>query len=206
MSQRNPLNERYQADERLGKTRKSAASAKPVSKAAASVREPAPKSKRQKKAEARERERKAQAKAQVENRIVPDVPNAEYSKLRRVWWGLLIAGIVFTILSWIMVSNEVLASYSIVAMVLAYVFIIAALALDLTKMRKMRKRYGMRAQQDKSKAARRAQKAARAEARQKAAEQARTAKDASGADAAATDSAASGKKGLLSFLKRGASK
>ncbi len=37
MSQRNPLNERYQADEKSGKTRKSAASAKPVKKAASSV-------------------------------------------------------------------------------------------------------------------------------------------------------------------------
>ena len=39
MSQRNPLNERYQnADERKGTTRKSAASAKPATKAASSVR------------------------------------------------------------------------------------------------------------------------------------------------------------------------
>ena len=38
MSQRNPMNERYTAEDRTGKTRKSAASAKPKAKAAASVR------------------------------------------------------------------------------------------------------------------------------------------------------------------------
>ena len=38
MSQRNPMNERYTTDKPHGSTRKSAASAKPVSKAAASVR------------------------------------------------------------------------------------------------------------------------------------------------------------------------
>lgn len=38
MSQRNPLNERYTTDKPHGSTRKSAASAKPVSKAGASVR------------------------------------------------------------------------------------------------------------------------------------------------------------------------
>ena len=37
MSQRNPMNERYQSDKRQGTTRKSAASAKPKSKAASSV-------------------------------------------------------------------------------------------------------------------------------------------------------------------------
>ena len=37
MSQRNPMNERYTSEERTGVTRKSAASAKPKSKAAASV-------------------------------------------------------------------------------------------------------------------------------------------------------------------------
>lgn len=38
MSQRNPMNERYTADKKAGVTRKSAASAKPVSKAGGSVR------------------------------------------------------------------------------------------------------------------------------------------------------------------------
>lgn len=38
MSQRNPMNERYTTDQKHGSTRKSAASAKPVSKAASSVR------------------------------------------------------------------------------------------------------------------------------------------------------------------------
>ena len=38
MTQRNPMNERYTGDHKGGTTRKSAASAKPVTQAAASVR------------------------------------------------------------------------------------------------------------------------------------------------------------------------
>ena len=52
MSQRNPMNDRYQTDEHRGQTRKSAAAMKPKSKAAASVRvQPKEKTKQQKKAE-----------------------------------------------------------------------------------------------------------------------------------------------------------
>ena len=54
MSQRNPMNDRYQTDEHRGQTRKSAASAKPKTKAASSVRmQPTVKTKQQKKAEKR---------------------------------------------------------------------------------------------------------------------------------------------------------
>ena len=54
MSQRNPMNDRYQTDEHRGQTRKSAAAMKPKSKAAASVRvQPKEKTKQQKKAEPR---------------------------------------------------------------------------------------------------------------------------------------------------------
>ena len=50
MSQRTPLNDRYQTDEHRGQTRKSAAAMKPKSKAAASVRvQPKEKTKQQKK-------------------------------------------------------------------------------------------------------------------------------------------------------------
>ena len=51
MSQRNPMNDRYQTDEHRGQTRKSAATMKPKTKAASSVRiQPTVKTKQQKKA------------------------------------------------------------------------------------------------------------------------------------------------------------
>ena len=50
MSQRNPMNDRYQTDEHRGQTRKSAATMKPKTKAASSVRiQPTVKTKQQKK-------------------------------------------------------------------------------------------------------------------------------------------------------------
>ena len=63
MSQRNYMNERYNEENRSGKTRKSSASAKPKAQRAATVRDPAPKTKKQKKEEARARERAAMEKA-----------------------------------------------------------------------------------------------------------------------------------------------
>ena len=59
MTQRNPMNERYQSEDRKGATRKSAASAKPVSKAASSVRiESTKKTPQQKKAERKQQRAK----------------------------------------------------------------------------------------------------------------------------------------------------
>ena len=59
MTQRNPMNERYQSEDRKGATRKSAASAKPVSKAASSVRiQSTKKTPQQKKAERKQQRAK----------------------------------------------------------------------------------------------------------------------------------------------------
>lgn len=62
MTQRNPLNSRYQSDEKLGKTRKSAAAAKPSTKAAATVCAAPPKTKKEKRAEEAARARKIRAR------------------------------------------------------------------------------------------------------------------------------------------------
>ena len=85
MAQRNPMNDRYNTDERrAGKTRKSSASAKPKAQRAATLREPAPKTKKQKKEEARERERKESQKL---NAVESAFESTErYKKLRRTWW------------------------------------------------------------------------------------------------------------------------
>ena len=96
MSQRNPMNERYQNDEHQGKTRKSAASAKPKSAAASSVYiKPKTKTKADKKA-ARRAERQKQAELE---RKYANPPTEEYKRLRKIWWVLLIGAIACLALS-----------------------------------------------------------------------------------------------------------
>lgn len=77
MSQRNPMNERYTSEDRTGVTRKSAASAKPKAKAAASVTvKSAKKTPEQRKAEEKAARKAAAAKQrEVERKYYkPDTP------------------------------------------------------------------------------------------------------------------------------------
>lgn len=147
MSQRNPMNDRYQTDEHRGQTRKSAAAMKPKAKAAASVRmQPKEKTKQQKKAE----QKAARAKQAERDRQYSNPPTPEYKRLRKLWWVLLIVALAATFISFSLrdVIPEV-ASYTIIAM--AYACIIAALYLDWGKMRKMRNEYRAEMEGRKSK-------------------------------------------------------
>ena len=96
MTQRNPMNERYQSEDRKGATRKSAASAKPVSKAASSVRiQSTKKTPQQKKAERKQQ----RAKDAERDRQFYNPPTAEYKRLRKIWWVCLILAIILTVVS-----------------------------------------------------------------------------------------------------------
>ena len=164
MSQRNPMNDPYQTDEHQGQTRKSAASMKPKTKAASSVRvAPKVKTKQQKKAD-----KKAARTKQTEiDRQYYNPPTAEYKRLRKIWWGLLIGAIVMTALSWVGRSFLPEAA-TYVVLGLAYVCIIGALYVDFSKIRKVRRAYQeemmakktkeMRAAEKQQKAAQRAAK------------------------------------------------
>ena len=164
MTQRNPMNDRYTTEEkRSGKTRRSSASAKPKAQRAATLRDPAPKTKKQKKEEARERERKESQKL---NAVESAFESTErYKKLRRIWWALLGAAIACTALSFVFQTNEALKGFSMVVMILAYVFIIGAFYIDLGKIRKERKKYAATIAASKTKEARRDQKRVKAEMR-----------------------------------------
>lgn len=166
MSQRNPMNDRYQTDDRQGQTRKSAASAKPKSKAASSVRvKPVQKTKQQKKAE----QKVARSKQTQLDRQYYNPPTAEYKNLRRLWWGLLIGAIACTALSFLGRSFiPEMATYVILG--IAYICIIAALYVDFSKIRKVRRAYQEEMEGRKTKeqrAAEKQQKAAQLEAKQK---------------------------------------
>ena len=164
MTQRNFMNERYNDENRTGKTRKSSASAKPKAVRAATVRDPAPKTKKQKKEEARERERAAAEKASTYQQGYESTEG--YKKLRRLWWVLLAGAILCTVLSFALQRGEDLSQFSMVAMFLAYALIIGAFYIDLGKIRKERKLYYAAVANNKSKEARREQKRMRAEKRE----------------------------------------
>lgn len=168
MTRRNPMNERYQEDTHTGSTRKSAASAKPKSQAASTTHAPAPKSKKQKKEEAREREMKMERKRRIlsgDSGNGYDVPTPEFKKLKRRWWGVLIAAIITTALAFAASTSADFAWLSMVLLVASYVLIIIAFYIDLGPIRRMRKSYFGSLNTDKSKAARAEQKRRMAAAR-----------------------------------------
>ena len=137
MSQRNPMNDRYQTDEHRGQTRKSAAAMKPKSKAAASVRvQPKEKTKQQKKAE----KKVARQKQGELDRKYYNPPTPQYKRLRKIWWALLIGAIAATALSWIG-RSWFPDAVSYVMLGAAYVCIIGALYVDFSKIRKVRRAY-----------------------------------------------------------------
>ena len=144
MSQRNPTNERYTAEGRTGKTRKSAASAKPKMKVAATVvPKAAKKTKQQKKAEAKAERKKQQATQRELDRkyYTPDTPR--YRKLRKMWWGCLIGGIICVAISFA-ARDQMPPELAIGILFAAYALIIGAFYIDLSKIRKERQAYQRR--------------------------------------------------------------
>lgn len=141
MSQRNPMNERYTSEERPGSTRKSAASAKPKSKAAASVTlQTEKKTKQQKKAEEKAARKKAQAEQRELDRKYYKPDTQAYKNLRRGWWACLIGAVLCTLASWFL--REVDPQWiSMVALFAAYGLIIGAFYIDFSKIRKERRKY-----------------------------------------------------------------
>ena len=186
MTQRNPMNERYQSEDRKGATRKSAASAKPVSKAASSVRiESTKKTPQQKKAERKQQ----RAKDAQRDRQFYNPPTAEYKRLRKIWWVCLILAIILTVVSFAGNNLGMPAPIMYVTLALAYVFIIAALYIDMGKCRKARQKYADEVLNHPTKEMRAAEK--KAKAQQRAAEK-----------QAAEQPAEPKKKGLFGFGKK----
>lgn len=219
MAQRNPMNDRYQQEQR-GKTRKSSASAKPKSTRAATLRDPAPKTKKQKKEERRQRELQNEQKAAAIHGRYEDT--ADYKKLRRLWWIFLIAAIACTGASvvvnsqtsgffdenpeglfWGVFDKGAIGVLSAICMAGAYAFIIAAFYLDLGKIRKERKQYNATMSNNNSKEARKNQKRAAAEQRAKAREEAqRKAEEEKAAAATPEEGQAATAKGSMRWLRR----
>lgn len=137
MTQRNPMNERYQTGAHRGQTRKSAASMKPKSKAAASVRmQSTTKTKKQKKAE----QKAARAKRNREEAQYYNPPTPEYRKWRKIWWVLLVLAVIMTIVTWF--GRAYMSdTMGFVVLGIAYACIILAFYVDFSKIRKIRRAY-----------------------------------------------------------------
>jgi hypothetical protein len=180
MAQRNPMNQRYQGDGPGGQTRKSAASAKPVTQAASSVHiKKAPQTDSEKRAARKAREKemerksierarraaeraKAEASAgETDKQVTPPAPEKprgllgkllapapnmpsteEYRKWKRVYWMLMVIGIVAVALSFggIQVLNSASTTW-MVALGVAYVAIIAAFIVDFKKVKPLIKEH-----------------------------------------------------------------
>lgn len=134
------MNDRYQSDIK-GQTKKSAASMKPKSKAAASVYvKPSGHTPQEKKA-IKKQQRAKQAEL---DRMFYNPPTERYKKLRRIWWFCLIAAIVLTVLGMVLPNlfpGVIWVSWGCI--IPAYAFIIAAVWLDFSKIRKVRREYQM---------------------------------------------------------------
>lgn len=183
MSQRNPMNDRYTTDERTGKTRKSAASAKPASKAASSVRLQSQGNDKPKGLFSRARSQASQDQAgkdkssgtkKSQKGWVYDVPTEEYRWWRRVWWMLIVAAIALTALSLFLMNYEPLRNNTYLTfapMVVGYGALIASLFVDIKKIRKIREAYNTgRRVTDRSKDATKTRKERKAIERQRAAQ------------------------------------
>ena len=179
MSTRNFMNEREtQEGAKKGVTRKSASSAKPKRELAGSVviSDPKAKAKAAKKgglfskkeatpptkAEQKAARQKSAEKQREMERKYYNVPTAEYRQMRIIWWVCIGLAVVSTIGSWLVITN-VGSEGGIALLVLAYVFIAAAIYIDVAKIKRIRKQYveSMMDTKAQSKQRRAEQKAAR---------------------------------------------
>ena len=156
MTQRNPMNDRYTTDEVKGKTRKSAASAKPKTPAASTVYVEGKKSsakssgifaraQRDANRKAAKKASKKSNKQETSRRIKPEyynVPTEEYAHTRRLWWICISAAILSMIASYILQANFG-SGYvpSLIILGFSYVSIFAAIYIDLVKTRRIRRAY-----------------------------------------------------------------
>jgi len=144
MTTRSPNNPRYQKDAELeGKSRRSAASAKPKMKAAATVTTASEPTTRAEKRKARAARRAESRKDEQRMDSMGTPTDPKYKYWRRWWWVLLIAAIATTAISWIVRvqfgSDGVPLTLSYIMLGLAYAFIIAAIVVDFKMIRPIRK-------------------------------------------------------------------
>ena len=149
-SEKSNAAEAYASQSSSGFSRKSAARAKPRREAAASVRVES--SSKPESQMTKEEKKAARDKRRSEEDLIFDAKRAvlnqmpEYQRSQKIWWGLLIAGIVCTVIAWGVLqqinANNIGQGYgaaTAITMVVAYVLVIGAFIFDIWKVRPMRK-------------------------------------------------------------------
>ena len=133
-----------------GFSRRSAARAKPTREAAstvhtkASAKDTSKMTKEEKKAAQEERRRDEDLMIDAK-RILLD-QREDYRRSQRIWWGMLIGGVVLSVLSFVLMQSlqkteapsQTVAMISAGSMVVAYILIIGAFIFDMWKIRPMR--------------------------------------------------------------------
>lgn len=123
MARRSAMNERYQKNTLpSGKTRKSAAAAKP---------------KRSTGTPSSAKSSKPKTAAKREPLIV-NPPTPEFRFWRRIWWALLVVAFVITAASWFIRDKLANPMWGNISLVAGYAAIFMALYIDWTKLRPMR--------------------------------------------------------------------
>jgi len=121
MARRNPQNARYRKDAQVGSTRRSASSAKPKREAG--------------QAGASGGKGGSSAKSSARVPFEPDTP--EFKRWRKIWLGLLVGAIVFSVGAWYTKETPV----GTVLLVMAYTVLFGGLYVDFAKIRRMRKEW-----------------------------------------------------------------
>jgi len=131
MARRSATNERYQKyTSPSGKTRKSAAQAKPKRAVGAS---PAPSTK--------SKSSSSSGKSGSATSTLSAPQSEEYRKYRRLWWILLVVALALTTASWALRQYTDLTQVSAVALGAGYASIFTALYIDWTKLRRIRQEW-----------------------------------------------------------------
>jgi len=143
MSQRSFSNERYRKDAKIGSTRKSASSAKPIRKqgtAESSVKSSSSKSSSSKASSAKGSSKERPKPKDGIERDWSGLPTSpQIKKWRRVWWVLLLSGLAIIGMTYVVPefrnNNEVARITSFIVLALSMV----AVSIDLVIIRKLRK-------------------------------------------------------------------
>lgn len=211
MTQRNPMNERYQnnGEKNVGKTRKSAASAKPVTKAASSVRVVDPSAKKQSRglfggkkntSSSTKSSKEKQAERVSSQPVLTPEEMVEYKKwgrIRNILFGVAIALTLMGPLVFFRTGMATSGYYVVLG--IGYAAIIAAIYVDLRKVQKLRRKNVSTRTDDRSKKATKQRKEAKAAAKARAEQEA--AQAALVEEAKAMKEAEKGKRGLFGKKK-----
>ena len=138
MTQRNPMNDRYQSDAPKGQTKRSASSLKPKTKAASSVYIRSNEKTPQEKKAIRKEQRRKQHEL---DSMYYNPPTEAYKRLRRMWWVFLGIAIALTALALFIPNIFDNAALTWIFLIPAYACIIVALWIDFSKIRKVRQAY-----------------------------------------------------------------